>query len=112
MPLPLPAVAAARLAWHSVAKPTWHRLSKPMAHRFVGGVDHPIRARSRQAIVGATRHEEPKRLAERRHSTVTETVSRAVRLLRQDEIGQELERPLTDDETDWLNADLGCSRHQ
>ena len=52
-------------------------------------------------------HEELKRLAAHRHSTVTETVSRAVRLLRQDEIGQELDEPLTDDETDWLDADLG-----
>lgn len=52
-------------------------------------------------------HEELKRLAAHRHSTVIETVSRAVRLLRQDEIGQELDEPLTDDETDWLDADPG-----
>ncbi len=52
-------------------------------------------------------HEELKRLAAHRHSTVTETVSRAVRLLRQDEIGRELDGPLTDDEADWLDAELG-----
>lgn len=52
-------------------------------------------------------HEELKRLAAQRDSTVTETVARAVRLLRQDEIGQELGEPLTRDETDWLDADLG-----
>ena len=52
-------------------------------------------------------HEELKRLAEHRHSTVTETVERAVRLLPQDEIGHELDEPLTDDEVHWLDADLG-----
>lgn len=53
-------------------------------------------------------HEELKRLAAHRQSTVTETVTRAVRLLRQDEIGQQLGgRELSDDETAWLDADLG-----
>lgn len=52
-------------------------------------------------------HEELKRLAAHRHSTVTETVARAVRLLRQDEIGQELGEALTDDEIAWLDDDLG-----
>ncbi len=52
-------------------------------------------------------HEELKRLAQRRDSTVTETVSRAVRLLRQDEMGRQLAQPLQPDETEWLDADLG-----
>ncbi len=52
-------------------------------------------------------HEELKRLAQRRDSTVTETVSEAVRLLRQDEIGRRLAEPLQDAEIEWLDADLG-----
>lgn len=52
-------------------------------------------------------HEELKRLAQQRESTVTETVSRAVRLLRQDEMGRQLAQPLQSDETEWLDADLG-----
>lgn len=52
-------------------------------------------------------HEELKRLAQQRDSTVTETVSRAVRLLRQDEMGRQLAQPLQSDETGWLDADLG-----
>lgn len=52
-------------------------------------------------------HEELKRLAQQRDSTVTETVSRAVRLLRQDEMGRQLAQPFQSDETEWLDADLG-----
>lgn len=52
-------------------------------------------------------HEELKRLAAQRDSTVTETVARAVRLLRQDDAGQQLATPLADDETVWLDAALG-----
>lgn len=52
-------------------------------------------------------HAELKRLANKRHTTVTETVSRAVRLLRQEEIGRQLAAPLDIDETQWLDAELG-----
>lgn len=52
-------------------------------------------------------HEELKRLAQQRDSTVTATVSRAVRLLRQDEMGRQLAQPFQSDETEWLDADLG-----
>lgn len=52
-------------------------------------------------------HDELRRLAEDRHQTVTETVSQAIRLLRQDEIGRELASPLTDEEVSWLDADTG-----
>lgn len=52
-------------------------------------------------------HEELKRLARERNSTVTETVARAVRVLRQEQMGQELARPLEGGESDWLDADLG-----
>jgi len=52
-------------------------------------------------------HEELKRLARERRTTVAEAVARAVRVLRQDQMGQDLSSPLTDDETDWLDAELG-----
>jgi len=52
-------------------------------------------------------HEELKRLARDRRASVADTVARAVRLLRQEQIGQELARPLEGEETEWLDADLG-----
>lgn len=52
-------------------------------------------------------HDELSRLAQDRHQTIAETVSRAVRLLRQDEIGRELASPLTDEDVRWLDADAG-----
>lgn len=52
-------------------------------------------------------HDELSWLARDRHQTVAQTVSRAVRLLRQDEIGRELASPLTDEEVAWLDADAG-----
>jgi hypothetical protein len=57
-------------------------------------------------IDGAT-HEELKRLARELDTTVGNTVTLAVTALRQDRIGQDLSSPLRDDETDWLDADLG-----
>ncbi len=57
--------------------------------------------------VNRATHEELKRLARKRNSTVAETVARAVRLLRQEQMGEDLSRPLADDESDWLDADLG-----
>jgi hypothetical protein len=52
-------------------------------------------------------HEELKRLARERRTTVAEAVARAVRVLRQDQMGYDLSAPLTDDEADWLDAELG-----
>jgi hypothetical protein len=52
-------------------------------------------------------HEELKRLARERNTTVADTVARAVRVLRQEQMGEELARPLEGDESDWLDADLG-----
>jgi predicted transcriptional regulator len=57
-------------------------------------------------IDGAT-HEELKRLARRLDTTVGHTVTLAVRALRQDHLGEELSTSLTEDETRWLDADLG-----
>ena len=57
--------------------------------------------------VDVVTHEELKRLAAALDKTVGETVALAVRRLRQDRIGNELQASLTPDETDWLDADLG-----
>lgn len=51
-------------------------------------------------------HEELKRLARERGTTVSEVVARAVRALRQEQMGQDLVRPLDRDESEWLDADL------
>ncbi len=52
-------------------------------------------------------HAELRRLAEEEHVTLTEVVARAVRVLRQERMGRELARDLTDEESAWLDADLG-----
>lgn len=57
-------------------------------------------------IDGAT-HEELKRLAAEMNTTVGNTVTLAVRALRQDRVGEELSTPLREDETSWLDADFG-----
>lgn len=57
-------------------------------------------------IDGAT-HEELKRLAEELGTTVGQAVAVAVRSIRQHRIGEQVAAPLGDDETTWLNADLG-----
>lgn len=57
--------------------------------------------------ISRSTHHELQRLAKERHQTVADTVSRAVRLLNQDDIGRDLAAPLTDEETSWLDADAG-----
>ncbi len=57
--------------------------------------------------IDATTHEELKRLAVELNTTVGNTVTLAVRALRQDRIGADLVEPLRDDETAWLDAELG-----
>ena len=52
-------------------------------------------------------HEELKRLAAELNTTVGNTVSLAVRALRQDRVGEDLTAPLREDETAWLDADVG-----
>ena len=52
-------------------------------------------------------HEDLKRLAAEFDTTVGNTVTLAVRALRQHQIGTELRSTLRDDETDWLDANLG-----
>lgn len=52
-------------------------------------------------------HDALKRLAAELNTTVGNTVSLAVRALRQDRVGAETAAPLREDETAWLDADLG-----
>lgn len=52
-------------------------------------------------------HDELRRLATDRQQTVAQTVSRAVRLLQQDDIGRDFSAALTDEEESWLDAEAG-----
>lgn len=52
-------------------------------------------------------HAQVTRLAAQRHETIDATVSKAIRALRQDVMGQELAADLTGEETAWLDADAG-----
>ena len=57
--------------------------------------------------VDGTTHQEIKRLSAVLGVTVGDAVALAVRRLRQELIGNDLRGELTDDETRWLDADLG-----
>jgi predicted transcriptional regulator len=57
--------------------------------------------------IDAATHQELKQLAAELHTTVGNTVSLAVRALRQDRVGTELQAPRRDDEASWLDAELG-----
>lgn len=52
-------------------------------------------------------HARVTRLAAERHETIDQTVSKAIRALRQDAMARDLAGALTDDETAWLDADAG-----
>lgn len=57
--------------------------------------------------IDVSTHDELKRLAAEFDTTVGNTVALAVRALRQDHIGDQLQSQLRDDETAWLDAELG-----
>jgi len=57
--------------------------------------------------IDSVTHDELKRLATELNTTVGNTVSLAVRALRQDRIGADLHAPLGDDEVAWLDAEFG-----
>ena len=57
--------------------------------------------------IDVSTHRELKRLATELGATVGDTVALAVRRLRQDRIGADLQTDLTESETAWLDADLG-----
>lgn len=52
-------------------------------------------------------HARVTRLAAERHETIDETVSNALRALRQDSMARDLAAELTEDEVTWLDADAG-----
>ncbi len=52
-------------------------------------------------------HARVTRLAAQRHETIDETVSKAIRALRQDAMARDLAADLTDEESAWLGADAG-----
>ena len=57
--------------------------------------------------IDSSTHEDLKRLAAELNTTVGNTVTLAVRALRQDRIGSDLRSPLGTDEELWLDAELG-----
>ena len=57
--------------------------------------------------IDTSTHAELKRLAAELGSTVGQTVTLAVRRLRQDRIGHQLRAELSTEETAWLDAELG-----
>lgn len=57
--------------------------------------------------IDSATHDELKRLAIELDTTVGNTVTLAVRALRQARLGAELAAPLRNDESDWLDAPLG-----
>jgi predicted transcriptional regulator len=57
--------------------------------------------------IDSATHDDLKRLAAELHTTVGNTVTLAVRALRQERIGSDLRAGLRDDEAAWLDADLG-----
>jgi hypothetical protein len=57
--------------------------------------------------IDVSTHEDLKRLAAELNTTVGNTVTLAVRALRQDRMGLDLRSPLDADEELWLDADLG-----
>lgn len=59
--------------------------------------------------VSTDTHARVTRLAVERRETMDETVSRAIRALRQDAMGRDLASRPTDDETAWLDADSGVT---
>ena len=52
-------------------------------------------------------HARVTRLAAERHETIDETVSKAIRALRQDAMARDLAVKLNDEEIVWLDADAG-----
>ncbi|TPW13381.1 MAG: Uncharacterized protein FD127_2066 [Acidimicrobiaceae bacterium] len=57
--------------------------------------------------IDASTHDDLKRLAAQMNTTVGNTVTLAVRALRQERVGADLRSPLRDDEEMWLGAELG-----
>lgn len=79
-----------------------------------GGVDGLVYLRYGEFMAETTTirvsrdtHAQVVRVAAERQETLDETISRAVRALRQDAMAQDLAAELTEDETAWLDAEAG-----
>ncbi len=92
-------VGRARLAHTQPVQVEQHRQCSPLCML--------ICMRSTSVRIDVTTHEQLKRLAAELNTTVGNTVSLAVRALRQDHIATDLNAPLGDEEIAWLDADLG-----
>lgn len=66
-----------------------------------------VRMSSTSVRVDRETHEELKKLARDLGTTVGEAVAIAARRLRQQRMGRDLNKPLSEDEMSWLDADLG-----
>jgi len=66
-----------------------------------------VRMPSTSVRIDRETHEELKKLARQLGTTVGEAVAIAARRLRQQRIGRDLSTPLTEDEIEWLDADVG-----
>ncbi len=62
---------------------------------------------STRVRIDSSTHEDLKRLAAEFDTTVGNTVTLAVRALRQDRIGDQLKDDLNSEESAWLDADFG-----
>lgn len=66
-----------------------------------------VRMSSTSVRVDRETHEELKKLARDLGTTVGEAVAIAARRFRQQRMGRDLNKPLSEDEMSWLDADLG-----
>ena len=89
-------------------------LSSAPARSSKRNVDGSVYTRYRSVVAETTTirisrdtHARVTRLAAERHETIDETVSKAIRALRQDAMARDLAAKLTEDETAWLDADAG-----
>lgn len=78
---------------------------------FVDGsiytVYHEGMAETTTIRISRETHARVTRLAAERHETIDETVSKAIRALRQDAMARDLAAELNDEEAAWLDADAG-----
>ena len=78
------------------------RVDETIYKRTMGGMADTTTIR-----ISRDTHARVTRLAAERHEKIDETVSRAIRALRQDGMARDLAAELTEEETAWLDADAG-----
>lgn len=66
-----------------------------------------IHMESTSVRIDVATHRAIKSLASEMGTTVGDTVALAIRRLQQERLGNDLRSPLTEDESRWLDADLG-----